>query len=81
VRLTGGPLHAIVGGYHLADAESAKINATVDNISKLDPQILPGWALQAGKQVPDGASDAGTPCPSSVALTYQISAEIKLKNY
>ena len=77
VRLAGGPLHAIVGGYHLADADGVKIDATVEDLAKLDPQILlarhcTGWRakFQMEQAMP------GRLAPSSVGLTYQISSEM-----
>ncbi|KAF2815196.1 metallo-beta-lactamase superfamily protein [Mytilinidion resinicola] len=47
----GAPLYAVVGGYHLADAEPAQIQATVDAFAALDAKILipghcSGWRVK-----------------------------------
>jgi 7,8-dihydropterin-6-yl-methyl-4-(beta-D-ribofuranosyl)aminobenzene 5'-phosphate synthase len=68
-------LHAIVGGYHLADADGVKIDATVEDLAKLEPKILlaghcTGWrAKYKMEQVMPGRL-----APSSVGLRYRISA-------
>jgi 7,8-dihydropterin-6-yl-methyl-4-(beta-D-ribofuranosyl)aminobenzene 5'-phosphate synthase len=70
-------VHAIVGGYHLADADDEKIKATVEDLAKLDPTILlaghcTGWRakFQMEQAMP------GRLAPASVGLTYRISADI-----
>jgi 7,8-dihydropterin-6-yl-methyl-4-(beta-D-ribofuranosyl)aminobenzene 5'-phosphate synthase len=42
VQLTGGtvPLHAVVGGFHLAMSEPDHIESTVTDLKKLDPAVL-----------------------------------------
>lgn len=41
-RLVGGrtPLHAVVGGFHLAMSEEAQIQSTVADLKRLDPAVL-----------------------------------------
>ncbi|CAG7997816.1 unnamed protein product [Penicillium salamii] len=52
VKLGGGiPLYCVVGGYHLADADDAKLNATMDDLKKMKPQVLlaghcTGWRFK-----------------------------------
>ncbi|KAF9892814.1 hypothetical protein FE257_000403 [Aspergillus nanangensis] len=42
VGLLGGsvPLHAVVGGFHLAPAEPSQVESTVRDLKKLDPAVL-----------------------------------------
>ncbi|KAJ5306382.1 hypothetical protein PENANT_c017G09347 [Penicillium antarcticum] len=42
VQLTGGkaPVHAVVGGFHLAMSEPDQIESTVTDLKKLDPAVL-----------------------------------------
>ncbi|KAL4790879.1 hypothetical protein BDV19DRAFT_381970 [Aspergillus venezuelensis] len=47
----GSPLYCVVGGYHLADAEDAKFNATMADLRKLEPKVLleghcTGWRFK-----------------------------------
>ncbi|GLA70810.1 hypothetical protein AtubIFM55763_000984 [Aspergillus tubingensis] len=47
----GSPLYCVVGGYHLADADDAKLDATMDDLKKLDPKVLlaghcTGWRFK-----------------------------------
>jgi len=47
----GSPLYAVVGGYHLADAEVAQMEATVRDLKALNPSILvpghcSGWRVK-----------------------------------
>ena len=77
LRLVGGPLHAIVGGYHLADADGAKVDATVEDLAKLGPAILlaghcTGWRAKFRME----QAMPGRLAPSSVGLTYRIAAEM-----
>ncbi|KAF9895202.1 hypothetical protein FE257_000104 [Aspergillus nanangensis] len=50
VKLGNGiPLYCVVGGYHLADAEDSKLNATMEDLKKFDPKVLlaghcTGWS-------------------------------------
>lgn len=41
-KLVGGntPLHAVVGGYHLAMSEESQIQSTVADLKRLDPAVL-----------------------------------------
>jgi 7,8-dihydropterin-6-yl-methyl-4-(beta-D-ribofuranosyl)aminobenzene 5'-phosphate synthase len=40
--LTGGklPVHAVVGGFHLAQSEADQIEKTVADLKRLDPAVL-----------------------------------------
>ncbi|RAH65359.1 MBL fold metallo-hydrolase [Aspergillus aculeatinus CBS 121060] len=45
------PLYCMVGGYHLADADDAKLNATMNDLKKLEPKVLlaghcTGWRFK-----------------------------------
>ena len=53
VGLTGGsvPLYAVIGGFHLADAEAKQIQETVQDFVALDPKVLlpghcSGWRVK-----------------------------------
>ncbi|KXT11960.1 hypothetical protein AC579_1010 [Pseudocercospora musae] len=60
VELSGGaPLYAVMGGYHLADAECTKIQSTVADLKALDAQFLltghcTGWRakFEVERQMP-----------------------------
>jgi 7,8-dihydropterin-6-yl-methyl-4-(beta-D-ribofuranosyl)aminobenzene 5'-phosphate synthase len=44
VELGGGTaLYAVVGGYHLADAEKPAMEATIRDLKALDPKVLVQW--------------------------------------
>ncbi|KAI9926202.1 hypothetical protein ASPWEDRAFT_138615 [Aspergillus wentii DTO 134E9] len=48
---SGSPLYCVVGGYHLADADEAKLNATMADLKKLEPKVLlaghcTGWRFK-----------------------------------
>jgi 7,8-dihydropterin-6-yl-methyl-4-(beta-D-ribofuranosyl)aminobenzene 5'-phosphate synthase len=36
----GAPLHAVVGGYHLADSDAVQIGETVQDLKALDPHLF-----------------------------------------
>jgi 7,8-dihydropterin-6-yl-methyl-4-(beta-D-ribofuranosyl)aminobenzene 5'-phosphate synthase len=45
------PLYAVVGGYHLADADAEKLDASVEDMKRLGPKILmpghcTGWRFK-----------------------------------
>ncbi|KAJ5341703.1 hypothetical protein N7541_010827 [Penicillium brevicompactum] len=47
----GTPLYCVVGGYHLADADEGKLNATMEDLKKMKPQVLlaghcTGWRFK-----------------------------------
>lgn len=51
--LVGGktPLHAVVGGFHLAMSEGPQIQSTIADLKRLDPAVLmpghcSGWRLK-----------------------------------
>ena len=53
VGLAGGvvPLYAVIGGFHLADAEAKQIQETVQDFVELDPKVLlpghcSGWRVK-----------------------------------
>lgn len=57
----GTPLYAVMGGYHLADAEPEKIADTVADLKALDPKMLlaghcTGWRakFEVERQMPGG---------------------------
>ncbi|KAJ5780382.1 hypothetical protein N7457_005542 [Penicillium paradoxum] len=61
LQLTGGtiPLHAVVGGFHLATSDADQIEDTVADLKKLDPAVLmpghcSGWRAKFAieKQMP-----------------------------
>jgi 7,8-dihydropterin-6-yl-methyl-4-(beta-D-ribofuranosyl)aminobenzene 5'-phosphate synthase len=67
----GAPLYGIMGGYHLADAEPPKLEATVADIKALKPGILlpghcTGWRAKfvMEKEMP------GTLAPSTVGTKF-----------
>ncbi|OGM48990.1 hypothetical protein ABOM_003143 [Aspergillus bombycis] len=52
VKLGNGiPLYCVVGGYHLADANDTKLNATLADLKKMEPKVLlaghcTGWRFK-----------------------------------
>lgn len=67
----GVPLYAVVGGYHLADAEIAQLEATVTDLKALEPSILvpghcSGWRV---KRMIENEK-AGWLAPSSVGTKF-----------
>jgi 7,8-dihydropterin-6-yl-methyl-4-(beta-D-ribofuranosyl)aminobenzene 5'-phosphate synthase len=76
LRLDGGPVQAVVGGYHLADADSGKVDATVEDLIALDPKILlaghcTGWRAKFRME----QAMPGRLAPCSVGMMYRITAE------
>lgn len=70
---SGTPLYAVMGGYHLADAETEMIGNTVEDLKKLDPQLLlaghcTGWRakFEIQKELP------GRLVPSFVGSKYRL---------
>lgn len=62
----GVPLHAVVGGFHLSDADMEKLKSTVEDLKKLKPTVLmpghcSGWRL---------ATEAEKSMPGSVVPIY-----------
>ena len=78
VELSGGaPLHAVMGGYHLADAEPAKIQSTVADLKALDAKLLltghcTGWRakFEVERQMP------GRLVPSFVGSKFVLSRSV-----
>ena len=57
----GTPLYAVMGGFHLADAEPETVSSTVADLKALDPKMLlaghcTGWRakFEIEKQIPGG---------------------------
>ena len=57
----GSPLYAVMGGFHLADAESSQIQATAQDLKALDVKVLmtghcTGWRAkyELQKVFPEG---------------------------
>lgn len=60
------PLYAVVGGYHLVGEQEANVQATVQDLKKMDPKVLlpghcSGWRVKVeiekempGRMVPCG---------------------------
>jgi 7,8-dihydropterin-6-yl-methyl-4-(beta-D-ribofuranosyl)aminobenzene 5'-phosphate synthase len=47
----GAPLYAVIGGFHLADGDAAKLEASIAGLKELKPQILmpghcTGWRFK-----------------------------------
>lgn len=47
----GAPLYSVVGGYHLADAQEAKLESTMQDLKKFDPKVMlaghcTGWRFK-----------------------------------
>jgi len=45
------PLYAVVGGFHLSDAQTEKLQSTVQDLKELEPKVLmpghcSGWRFQ-----------------------------------
>jgi 7,8-dihydropterin-6-yl-methyl-4-(beta-D-ribofuranosyl)aminobenzene 5'-phosphate synthase len=75
VTLAGGsvPLHSVIGGYHLADGDAAKVRDTVKGLKGLDPKILlpghcSGWRVkyEIEKEMP------GCLAPSTVGTKFTL---------
>lgn len=71
-ELGGGvPLFAVVGGFHLVGGEDVPLTQTVEDLIKLDPQLLlpghcTGWRakFEIAKRVPERLA------PSTVGTTF-----------
>lgn len=57
----GSPLYAVMGGFHLADAEQDTISRSVADLKAFDPKLLlaghcTGWRakFEIEKQIPGG---------------------------
>lgn len=73
---SGLPLYAVVGGFHLSDADTEKLRNTVEDLKKLNPTVLmpghcSGWRLasEAEKAMP------GSVVPIYGGQTYRLSAK------
>lgn len=67
------PLHAVVGGYHLATSDASQMESTVRDLKKLDPAILlpghcTGWRAKFAieKQMPGSM----VPCTVGSRITF-----------
>ena len=59
---TGTPLYAVMGGFHLADADATQIEATAQDLKELGPKVLltghcTGWKakFELQKEMPAGS--------------------------
>ncbi|KAJ5970545.1 uncharacterized protein N7479_000463 [Penicillium vulpinum] len=75
VQLTGGtvPVHAVVGGFHLATSEADQIQDTVADLKRLDPAVLmpghcSGWRAKFAieKHIPGSL----VPCTVGSKITF-----------
>jgi len=75
IDLLGGtvPLHAIIGGYHLATSDNEQIEYTIRDLKKLDPAVLlpghcSGWRAKFSieKHMPGSL----VPCTVGVKITF-----------
>lgn len=63
------PLHAIVGGFHLATSEASQLESTVRDLKKLDPAvILPGHCSGWRAKFAIERSMPGAMVPCSVGM-------------
>ncbi|KAI9045656.1 MBL fold metallo-hydrolase [Aspergillus affinis] len=67
------PLHAVVGGYHLATSDASQMESTVRDLKKLDPAVLlpghcTGWRAKFAieKQMPGSM----VPCTVGTRITF-----------
>jgi 7,8-dihydropterin-6-yl-methyl-4-(beta-D-ribofuranosyl)aminobenzene 5'-phosphate synthase len=70
----GAPLYAVMGGFHLADAEPPQIASTVHDLKELDVKVLltghcTGWRakFELQKVMPEGSL-----VPSFVGSQFQL---------
>lgn len=75
VELTGGglPVHAVVGGFHLATSDAEQIQNTVADLKRLDPAVLmpghcSGWRAKFAieKHIPGSL----VPCTVGSRITF-----------
>lgn len=67
------PLHAVVGGYHLATSDASQMDSTVRDLKKLDPAVLlpghcTGWRAKFAieKQMPGSMA----PCTVGTRIAF-----------
>ncbi|ODM21298.1 hypothetical protein SI65_04351 [Aspergillus cristatus] len=68
----GSSVYSVVGGYHLADAEDAKLNATMEDLKRFEPEILlaghcTGWRFKC--RIARDLPDCLVPCFSGSKYT------------
>lgn len=76
VELTGGgsvPVHAVVGGFHLATSDAEQIQNTIADLKRLDPAVLmpghcSGWRAKFAieKHIPGSL----VPCTVGSRITF-----------
>lgn len=63
------PLHAVVGGFHLATSEESQIQSTVKDLKRLDPAVLiPGHCTGWRAKFAIEKHMAGTLVPCTVGM-------------
>lgn len=73
VGLGSEPLHAIVGGFHLATGEHEQIESTVKDLKRLDPAVLlPGHCTGWRAKFAIERHMPGTlvPCTVGIKITF-----------
>ena len=67
------PLHAVIGGFHLATSEHEQMESTIEDLKKLDPAVLlpghcSGWRAKFAieKHMPG----ALVPCSVGINITF-----------
>ena len=65
------PLHSVIGGFHLADAEPEQIEQTVSDMKALGPKVLlpghcSGWKVKVALE----RAMPGTLAPSTVGTRF-----------
>ena len=68
---SGAPLFAVVGGYHLGDAEADQIQETVQDLKALQPKLLlpghcSGWRVKMALET----AMPGSVAPSTVGTRF-----------
>jgi len=79
VDMAGGsvPLYAVVGGFHLADAEPPQLEATIRDLKALGPKVLmpghcSGWRIKHMIET----ESPGWLAPSTVGTKFTFSSEV-----
>jgi len=79
VDIAGGsvPLYAVVGGFHLADAELPQLEATIRDLKELGPKVLmpghcSGWRIKHMIEI----ESPGWLAPSTVGTKFTFSSEV-----
>jgi 7,8-dihydropterin-6-yl-methyl-4-(beta-D-ribofuranosyl)aminobenzene 5'-phosphate synthase len=73
-KVTGvGPVYAVMGGFHLSGAEEGRVDATIDALASLNPEVIvpmhcTGWSAMQRF----GAAMGGAFVLNSVGTTYRL---------